>query len=71
MSDDRRNFLLTVRQALGRGDAATSPPGAYPGASGDAASIKARAADVLEEARDNADALLSQLQEAAAATRPG
>ena len=64
-TDDRRNFLSTVRQALGRGAAATSPPGAHPGASEDAASIEARAAEILQEARNNADTLLSQLQEAA------
>ena len=62
---DRSNFLRTVRRALSRGDAVSVPPELHPGASGDAASIEARAAEILEQARDNADALLSQLQEAA------
>jgi L-lactate utilization protein LutC len=65
LQDERSNFFRTVRQALGRGDTATSPPDEHPGVSRDAASIEARAAEILQEARDNAETLLAHLRDAA------
>ena len=63
MADGREQFLRTVRQALGRHQAAAPPP-KFGEANGES-SIRDRAAEIQREASDNADALMSQLQEAA------
>ncbi len=63
MADGREQFLRTVRQALGRDQAAAPPPKS--GEAGGEASIRDRAAKIQREAGDKADALMSQLHEAA------
>ena len=63
MADGRERFLRTVRQALGRDQTATPPP--KPGEANGESSIRNRVAQIQREAEDNADALMSQLHEAA------
>jgi L-lactate dehydrogenase complex protein LldG len=63
VADGREQFLRTVRQALGRDQAATPLPKS--GESNGESSIRRRAAEIQREAEDNADALMSQLHEAA------
>ena len=63
MADGREQFLRTVRQALGRDKAAPPPPKS--GEGDDESSIRDRAAKIQQEAEDDADALMSQLHEAA------
>ena len=63
MADGREQFLRTVRQALGRDQAATPPPKS--GEADGESSIRDRASEIQREAEDNADALMSRLHEAA------
>ncbi len=63
MADGREQFFRTIRQALGRDQAATPPPTS--GDSDGESSIRDRATEIQREAEDKADALMSQLHEAA------